>query len=221
MTDDQIERMIQAVERVAAALERKGPPTITGMTGISPASTGKNTSKRAGGLKAAAVVQRGPGGRFVGRPTGNAPASTGILPAAPASDGVSVAQVASQNRASAGAVVVAAGRQPGQASVSLVIAAYITAWQARYQTKARPEVTKCIGVFRALLKERPVDELVSLVQVYCQMEDPWFVTKHHDIGTFASNIGKVALALDKGHERPRGEKHWTEIYEERTRDDGQ
>lgn len=97
----------------------------------------------------------------------------------------------------------------------ILIGTYVASWQARYGTKARPDVTNCIGVFRKLLRERSVTEISELVQVYCQMNDEWIKRLHHDIGTFSARIGQVALARDKGFERPNGEKHWTEIVAER------
>lgn len=106
---------------------------------------------------------------------------------------------------------------PAQNVVHGLIGAYVRAWQARYRTKARPDITPAIGVFRRLLKERPAEQLAELIQVFCQMDDPWFQTKHHDIATFGANVGKVAIARDKGYERPNGERHWMEIHEERTK----
>jgi hypothetical protein len=114
-------------------------------------------------------------------------------------------------------VAVETGRAGGKNTVHHLIGAYIRAWQARYRTNARPDVTPAIGVFRKLLKERSAEELSQLVQVYCQMDDKWFQTKHHDIGTFGANVGKVAVAREKGHERPNGERHWMEIHEERSK----
>jgi hypothetical protein len=104
---------------------------------------------------------------------------------------------------------------PPTNGIQSLVGAYVLAWQARYKTKARPAVTKAIGVFKLLLRERSVAEITELLQVYCQMNDPWFQTKSHDVVTFGENIGKIAIARDKGHERPNGEKHWTEIYAER------
>lgn len=99
--------------------------------------------------------------------------------------------------------------------VGYLIGIYVKSWQTKYATKARPNVTKAIGVLKKILEERNVSEVAELIQVYCQMEDKWFATKHHDIVTFGENIGKVAVAHDKGHERPNGEKHWTELAKER------
>lgn len=101
-------------------------------------------------------------------------------------------------------------------ALGIVIGAYVTAWQDRYRTKARPELRKAYGVFKKLLEDRSADELTALLQIYCQMNDAWFVTKHHDAVTFAENIGKVAVAADKGHECGKnGERSWVEIVRER------
>jgi len=105
--------------------------------------------------------------------------------------------------------------KPENSGIGLLIKVYIDAWRQRYQTKAKPDITKAIGVFRGLLKQRKPEEIAELLQVFCQMEDKWFGTKGHDIVTFGANIGKIALAHDKGHERPNGEKSWMEIVEER------
>lgn len=69
-----------------------------------------------------------------------------------------------------------------------------------------------MGIFRQLLREKSPSELSELIQVYCQMEDPWFKTKGHDIATFHANISKVALARDKGREE--GPKTWQELAKE-------
>lgn len=94
--------------------------------------------------------------------------------------------------------------------IGRLIKAYVDAWQLRYQTKGRPEVTKAIGIFRSLLAERAEEELIELVQVFCQMQDPWFVTKRHDIATFKENIGKVVLAREKGFEST--DVDWSSVF---------
>lgn len=94
--------------------------------------------------------------------------------------------------------------------IGRLIKAYVDAWQARYKTKGRPEVTKAIGIFRSLLTERSEEELIELVQVFCQMQDPWFVTKRHDIATFRENIGKIVLARDKGFEST--DVNWKTVF---------
>lgn len=101
--------------------------------------------------------------------------------------------------------------------LQLLIGTYIEHWQKRYTTKARPQVTKCIGVFKAMLEERRSDEIMQLLQVYCQMSNPWFVTKRHDIASFAENINSVVIARDKGYEpsNPTSEKSWMEMAKEK------
>ena len=100
-------------------------------------------------------------------------------------------------------------------ALGTLIGTYITAWQDRYRTKARPDVTRAYGVFKKLLESRSTEELVTLLQVYCQMNDEWFGKKHHDVVTFYENIGKVAVAADKGHECGKnGERSWMDIVRE-------
>ena len=94
--------------------------------------------------------------------------------------------------------------------VSKLIGCYVEGWQRRYQTKARPEVTKCIGVFKSLLTERGAEEISQLLQVYFQLTEPWFETKRHDIVTFKENIGKIALAHDKGLESTH--VNWDRVF---------
>ena len=48
------------------------------------------------------------------------------------------------------------------------------------------------------MSDQQLDRACDLIQVYLQMDDPWFVTKCHDFTTFVSNIQKVSLALDTG-----------------------
>lgn len=89
--------------------------------------------------------------------------------------------------------------------VNQVIAAYIVAWQARYKTKARPAIQPMLGGLKVLLKDYTAQELVQLVQAYCQMTDDWFEKKKHDFETFRQNVGKVAISLDAGEDDPGSE----------------
>lgn len=80
---------------------------------------------------------------------------------------------------------------------NLVVSAYVKAFQARYGT--RPVLPgKTQGQIKNLLRSIPVDRVVDMIQVYCQMDTPWFVTKRHDITTFIENLNPVAVALDTG-----------------------
>lgn len=81
--------------------------------------------------------------------------------------------------------------------MGLFIATYATAWKARW--KSRPDLRgKVQGQIKTFLADCPIDRACELIQVYCQMEEPFFVTKCHDFGTFLENIGKVNIALDTG-----------------------
>lgn len=82
--------------------------------------------------------------------------------------------------------------------ISHLIRIYIETWQKRYQTKARPEITKAMGIFKRLRRDYSLLQLSDYLQVYCGMDDKWFCEKRHDVVTFGENIGKVALAADKG-----------------------
>ena len=76
---------------------------------------------------------------------------------------------------------------------------YITAYQKRYGKQCRPDVGgKAQGIMRAILKDIPTTRACQLIQVYCQMDVKWFVTKAHDIGTFRENLNVIGNALDTG-----------------------
>lgn len=88
-------------------------------------------------------------------------------------------------------------------SASVFIASYVKAYQKTYGKKSRPQITgKLAGQIKNLLKTVPMDRACELIQVYCQMNDPWFKTKCHDFGTFLENLNKVSLALDTGQSNP-------------------
>lgn len=88
-------------------------------------------------------------------------------------------------------------RAPPPPGMGRFIATYATAWKARW--KSRPDLRgKVQGQIKTFLADCPIDRACELIQVYCQMEEPFFVTKCHDFGTFLENIGKVNIALDTG-----------------------
>lgn len=187
MGDEWLIRIATALERIADAME-SGEKNVTRL---------QVDSKRKAGKARVAKAKRGPGGKF--------------LPAQPSTtQHVLVNLNDPKNALKVQNQLVAYNN-----GVSTLIATYVRSWQAKYKTKARPELRPAMGIFKACLKERSVEELHELIQVFCQMDDKWFLTKHHDIATFGANIGKVALARDKGHERPNGEKSWQEIAKER------
>jgi len=81
------------------------------------------------------------------------------------------------------------------------IASYVTAYQQRYGTECRPVIDgKTIGQMNQLLASVPVDQACNLIQVYCQMEDDWFLKKAHDFTTFTNNLNKVSNALNTGND---------------------
>ena len=91
--------------------------------------------------------------------------------------------------------------KPPSREVSSLVAAYVKAFQARYGSTVRPDVSpKVVGQMKRLLEYTPLERASALVQVYCQMRDPWFEKKAHDFSTFAENLSKVGLALDRGEE---------------------
>lgn len=76
---------------------------------------------------------------------------------------------------------------------------YVTAYQKRYGKQCRPDVGgKAQGLMRAILKDIPLTRACQLIQVYCQMDVKWFITKAHDIGTFRENLNVIGNALDTG-----------------------
>lgn len=91
---------------------------------------------------------------------------------------------------------------PPQSSGQLFVGTYVKAYRKRYGEKARPDLGgKTQGGIKRLLADYPIDRACEMIQVFLQMDDPWFVTKAHDFETFAQNLTKVGLALDTGKER--------------------
>lgn len=85
--------------------------------------------------------------------------------------------------------------------IARLIAVYVTAWQDRYQTDGRPDVGKVSrGILQRCLRDRTMEQLALLLQVYCQMETAWFETKAHDLATFEKNLNVIALAMSKGQD---------------------
>jgi hypothetical protein len=90
----------------------------------------------------------------------------------------------------------------------IFVAAYVRAYQARYGARARPDLQgKVQGMISRFVDQTPIERACDLIQVYCQMNDPWFLTKAHDFGTFVENLSKVGLALDTGKVITRTEAH--------------
>jgi len=82
------------------------------------------------------------------------------------------------------------------------IGAYVKAFQARYGENVRPDLSgKVQGQIKTLLKTTPIERACQLIQVYLQMDTPWFKTKGHDISTFISNLNPIGIALDTGEQQ--------------------
>lgn len=187
--------LLEVLRDIAASLK-----TLAGNSRPAELHRKRVEAGRKGYAASAGKVVRGEDGKFVPKPPGKTEQTTGQIKNQTLLPAMSRPEIMT-------------GREPGQ-NVHFLIATYIDSWRKRYKTKERPDLRQAMGVFKVLLKERSVQQLSELVQVYCQMDDKWFVTKHHDIATFSANVGKVAVARDKGHERPNGEKSWIEIVKE-------
>ena len=91
------------------------------------------------------------------------------------------------------------------------IANYYDAYQSRYC--ANPVITnKDSNLIKSVLATSKPEDVATLLQVYLQMDDPWFATKRHDIPTFTANLNKISLALQKGNEQTT--TNWTRIFKE-------
>lgn len=103
---------------------------------------------------------------------------------------------------------------PLSEGVGRFIGTYVKSFQTRYGDQVRPDLGgKVQGQIKTLLKGMPIDRACQLVQVYLQMEVPWFNTKCHDIGTFIENLNPVAIALDTGQMQSTG-TNWDKIKKE-------
>lgn len=103
------------------------------------------------------------------------------------------------------------GAAPMKTAIQEFIGAYVTAYQTRYGPKTRPTVSgKVAGMVKRYVGEVPIDRATELIQVYCQMDEPWFVTKCHDFGTFLENQNKVGLALDTGEQPGKAKRRGIE-----------
>lgn len=92
--------------------------------------------------------------------------------------------------------------------VGFFIANYVNAYQQRYGGNTRPSLAgKVQGQIKRFIEETEIHRACELIQTYCQMSDPWFLTKAHDFTTFMENLNKVSLKLDTGRVVTRTEAH--------------
>lgn len=90
------------------------------------------------------------------------------------------------------------------------VGTYVLAYQRRYGV--RPVLTgKVLGQIKRTAKDIGRDLFCELIQVYLQMNDPWFKQRCHDIGTFLENLNKVAVARGTG---VSGGTNWSKIASE-------
>lgn len=85
--------------------------------------------------------------------------------------------------------------------VGRFIGTYVKAYQKRYG-ETRPDLSSKIqGQIKSFLKNTSIDRACNLIEVYLQMEVPWFKTKCHDFITFSQNLNPIGIALDTGQEQ--------------------
>jgi hypothetical protein len=78
-----------------------------------------------------------------------------------------------------------------------IIAAYCDAFRARYGTA--PTITgKDAGIASRLAKDLGQTKAIDLIGAYLSMNDPFFLTKRHDLPTFATNLNAVTVKLMTG-----------------------
>jgi hypothetical protein len=105
-------------------------------------------------------------------------------------------------------------KENGEKGVRDFIGIYVKSFQSRYGDHARPDLGgKVQGQIKSLLKGMPYDRACQMIQVYLQMEVPWFNTKCHDISTFIQNLNPIGIALDTGQNQSTG-TNWDKIKKE-------
>lgn len=97
--------------------------------------------------------------------------------------------------------------------IPVFISVYVKAFKSRYGD-TRPDLGgKVRGQIKNLIKDVGLNRACDLIQVFLQMEDPWFITKCHDFTTFMTNVQKIGIALDTGKKDPsKKELNWDYIY---------
>lgn len=94
---------------------------------------------------------------------------------------------------------------PGN-EIQRFIGVYVKAFQKKFPADRggqmpRPYLGgKVQGQIKQFLAEVPFQRACELIQVYLQMDDPWFEKKAFDFTTFKENLQKISLALDTGRQ---------------------
>lgn len=84
-------------------------------------------------------------------------------------------------------------------SIAPFIGSYVAAFQKRYGPDARPMLDgKAVGLAKTIVRDVGLAKAVELVQVFLQLDDPWFLKKTYDLSTFRENLNKVSLAATTG-----------------------
>ncbi len=101
---------------------------------------------------------------------------------------------------------------PKQNDTGRFIGTYVRAFQNRYGNKTRPDLGgKTQGQIKSFLKDVPIDRACNLIEVYLQLDTKWFMTKHHDFGTFMNNLNPIGVALDTGASQDPSKINWADI----------
>lgn len=105
--------------------------------------------------------------------------------------------------------------------INILVRTYIDAWRIAHGVTSKPQVGKKeIGIFQRMAKERPIEELVQLIQIYTQMKNTFFFQRKHDVATFEAQLNNVIVARDKGYEVEK-EKSWMDLVAEEEQKNGQ
>jgi hypothetical protein len=85
--------------------------------------------------------------------------------------------------------------EPSQANE--ILARYCECFKARYGSNP-PIRGKEAGLAKRLAKDLPISRVLGLIETYLSMNDPYFVTRRHDLGTFSLSLNAVAVRHDTG-----------------------
>lgn len=78
-----------------------------------------------------------------------------------------------------------------------LISHYCSIYKSRYGNS--PPVTgKALGIAKMAIKDLGLEKAKLFIEAYLSMNDSWFLTKHHDLGTFAASLTKIATFAEKG-----------------------